>query len=58
MTLRPASVIQPLLWAGLGGLQFGWIIWPQLGRMLGLANVAFILALAAAWLLRRPPFSK
>jgi hypothetical protein len=52
MTPRPASVMQPLLWSGLALLQFGWIICPQLGLLLGVANLAFILALALAWLLR------
>jgi hypothetical protein len=55
---RPASVIQPLVWPFLALLQFGWIIWPQLGLMLGLVNVAFILALAVVWMIRRLPVRK
>jgi hypothetical protein len=39
--------------AGLGTLQFGWIIWPPLGRLAAIANAAFVLALLIGWLIRR-----
>jgi hypothetical protein len=58
MPSRLATVMQPLLWPAMALLQFGWIIWPQLGLMLGMANLGFLLAIAVAWLLRRSPFSK
>jgi len=50
---RIKGALEILLLLGLALLQFGWVFWPWLGYLMALVNLVFIVALCAAWLVRR-----
>jgi hypothetical protein len=52
---RLADAATLLCLLGLGLLFYGWVWYPPLAWPMAVANLAYLLALALAWLFRRGP---